>query len=147
MVDSLPTVDEANNAINYGKRFTEGSCRNVYYIPGSKWVYKTDMHYAYSQGNAAEWAAYLDKKDSLPAGIKYPEMHMLENGVLAAEFIDGEVPSWGCWESEHDCEDVSKCFWLINFELISSVTRDGHPGNLRVMPNGDIYIIDLGHDS
>lgn len=147
MVDTLPTIEEANDAINHGKRFTEGSYRNVYHIPGSKWVYKTDIRKGYPQGNIDEWEAYLDKKDSLPAGIKYPEMHMLDNGVLAAEFIDGEIASWDCWMGDHACTSLDDCFWIKNEYLLSSVTRDGHPGNIRVMPNGDIYIIDLGHDS
>lgn len=149
LIDPGPSVAEAVKAVCTGRLFPAGSYRDVYHLPGSKWVYKVDIPHSWTNrgGNKDEYAAYLELKDNLPNSIKIPEMHLLDNGMLAAQFIDGESPSANCGRYYHDCQDQENCFWTEYGPSIHEVTRDGHFQNVIVSREGDVYVIDLGLDS
>lgn len=74
-------------------------------------------------------------------------MVMLEDGILASEFIDGDQPPDTCGLWYHCCSDSASCFWTTYSNKIHEVTRDGHFENIMIAKTGKVYVIDLGHDS
>lgn len=147
LTTEMPTLEEARRAISAEFRLAAGTMREVYHIPGSKWVYKVDIRASGGfGGNTDEYEAYLAKKDNLPNGIYVPLMVMLEAGILAAEFIDGVKPP-DCGLGFHCCLDRANCFWTFYSRTIQDVTRDAFFENIVIDKTGKIYIIDLGHDN
>lgn len=143
----MPTLEEAQQAISRGRRLSGGSVRKVYHIPHSKWVYKVDIRPGTYGCNADEYEAYQAKKDNLPEGIYLPRMFMLDNGILAAEFIDGAQPPDDCGMFYHECFDRASCFWTHYSDKLREVSCDVHFQNVLIAKTGKIYVIDLGHDN
>ena len=127
-----------------------GAFREVYRTPGSFWCYKFDDEdvigggagrYADTYGNLGEWLMYqwiVSKYghnligfgvDGL-AGVRIPLTHMLENGVIAMQYIEPAKPvNWGYLQSRR----------LKDLRL-----DDLHGGNVVVCKDNYLWIVDLG---
>lgn len=147
-----PNVRTARYALKAGRMFASGSYRKVYKTVKAKWVYKVDREDTFDQhGNREEYQTYLSMKDlTLPEGVKIPEMHLLNNGVLAAEYIQGETPPNWCSSDYHasNCTERNhnpRPCWARKFAGMDITVKDLHNGNVVVTENGDVYIVDLGH--
>ncbi len=146
----MPTLKEARRAMrNPSYKIGQGVDRQVYRVPGSRWVYKRDT-YKGGAVNRAEYQAYIDHKDNLPDGIAFPTMYMVNRNIIAAEYILNEVEEIADANSEcdfgwHHCRNEKAC-WVTPYEnriIMAQVIVDYHGGNVRVN-DGKIYIIDLG---
>jgi RIO-like serine/threonine protein kinase len=144
-----PSLDEGMQAIgDLRYEIGSGCSRTVYRIPGSPWVYKEDTSSNCDQ-NETEFANYNIMKYSLPIGIYLPEMHMVGNNILAAEFIDGKHPvGLDCYTGFHakNCRNTEReewCFWTHHAEAVDSVIGDSHSYNVKISTDGRIYILDL----
>lgn len=147
-----PTVKTAEYALDKGEIIGSGAYRYVYKTKRSKWVYKVNKANSWgSHGNKEEYETYLSvkRKGSLPPGVKMPEMHLLENGVLAAEYIKGKHPQSSCSPRYHDfdnnCSELlgqGEC-WARKFADVN--LYDIHCYNVIIGDDGYIYVIDLGH--
>lgn len=150
-MSTVPNVRTARYALKKGRMIGAGAYRKVYKSKRGQWVYKVDKTDCYGKhGNAEEYETYLILKASqLPPGVKIPEMHLLPNGVLAAEYIDGVQPKNWCSPDYHgsNCSEhfdkTSSC-WARKFVNSPIFFADLHNGNVVV--KGDVvYVIDLGH--
>lgn len=151
---AVPTMRQARYAKVAGRNIGDGSYRKVYKTPRGKWVFKvnrTDDEYGRRYGNEGEYKTYLKLKDSniLPDGVKLPEMHLLSDGTLAAEYVKGEHPKNWCSPDYHgswgsDCDGTGDC-WANKFKDGGFPVKDMHPENVIVTEDGTVYIIDLGH--
>lgn len=148
---TVPSVRTARYALKKGKVIGSGAYRRVYKSKRGKWVYKVDKTDVYgNHGNTEEYATYqLLKTRQLPPGVKIPEMHMLPNGVLAAEYIDGVQPKNWCSPDYHgsNCSErysPDEACWARSFVNSPIYFADLHNGNV-VVKDGVVYVIDLGH--
>ena len=146
MAEGLPTLRKARYAKERGKVLGDGSYRIVYRTRGSKWVYKFNLDANSELGNNVhEWKTYQQYKSmDLPGGVKLPEMHYLNGGIIAAEYIDGKHPENACyrdWHSE-ECPGITEC-WSEKVKHVP--VSDIHHQNVLITNSGDIYLIDLGH--
>lgn len=146
----LPTLSEARKAMRSRTyKIGQGVDRQVYRLPNGHWVYKRDT-FKGGAVNRAEYAAYLRHKDTLPEGIAFPEMHMVNKNIIAAEYIVNEVEAIADAKSEcdfgwHHCNNERTC-WVTPYEKLiqkAGIIDDYHGGNVRVN-GGKIYLIDLG---
>lgn len=143
----VPTIEEAQLALEKGADLGSGSSRNVYRYGNSPWVFKFTHHYSSnSNANTDEFNNFLDLLDvELPEGIRIPDMYMLPNGVLAAEYIKGKSPLNDCWGCGHNCDDPDDC-WYSKFDDIESRydgLRDISKFNVLIADDGTLYVIDL----
>lgn len=123
--------------------------RDVFKCKTSKYVYKfvrPSRWEVSQQSNSREYANYLKMKEILilPDGVKLPEMHLLADGTIAAQYIKGVHPQYtGCNESSHhnkNCPGIESC-WAT--KIIPLGLRDVHHQNVLIAADGTIYIIDL----
>lgn len=146
VLTNMPSIAEAELATSVPGNFIgKGVSRETYRLPGSSWAYKIETPYGKNKkANETEWIAYNELKDTLPEGIKFPEMHLLDNGIIATEFIDGEHPDNQCSSIGHRCwiENRDRCFWTVYLPIISLVIYDGHNANI-ILKDDSIYIIDI----
>lgn len=146
MAEGLPTLRKARYAANNGSVVGEGSYRTVFRSRGSRWVYKFNVKPSTNLGsNAEEWKTYSRyKNEVLPDGVYFPEMHFLNGGVIAAEFIKGEHPENDCYREYHvdSCPGLDKC-WAERIKHVK--ISDIHYQNVLITKTGEIYLIDLGH--
>jgi hypothetical protein len=135
MAENMPTLAECEQATVSEYEIGEGRDRTGYHIPGSKWVYKI-QRYSRSNANQREIIRYeqLINSSNVPDGIAFPEMHILENGVIAAEYIEGREPDDQEMELVYKLEDI--------FGMYDSSASC----NIRVVETENVktvYIIDL----
>lgn len=148
----VPSLDEAQAARYYGEQIGRGAYRTVYRLPGSRWVYKFQNDgWAYNtDSNAHEFHNYSTKRETLPQGVDFPEMHLLGN-VIAAEYVDGVLAMnahESTWKRDGytnicNCEShrASQC-WQ---KAISTINmKDLHGRNVMIRKDGKILIIDIG---
>jgi hypothetical protein len=142
-VAELPSVADADEVTSNEEYYLASGCyRRVYYKPGSKWVYKIgDL-----TSNKREYETYLKFRPSLTDDIRFPEMHLLKNGVIAAEYIEGNQGDIRCWGySNNGCSrNCATDCWAKRIHFLSKMIRDLHYGNIRITKDNTIYIIDLG---
>lgn len=145
----VPTVRMSLMAKSRGEKIGPPSAyRDVFKCKTSRFVYKFPggRYYDAIGANEREYATYLKILSSmiLPQGVKVPEMHLLENGALAAEYIDGRHPDYnGCSGSGHEsyrCKGEDRC-WATKVILLG--LRDMHYQNVIVTEDGTVYLIDL----
>lgn len=144
----MPTVEDSERVTSDESNYLGSGCyRTVYRETGSKWVFKVENTYSgrYST-NKVEYETYLQFHPSLQGNVKFPKMYLLDNGILAAEYIEGSQGEYNCWRPgfpgcDRDCE--IDC-WAKQIEFLSELIDDLHYQNVRVTPTGDVYIIDLG---
>ncbi len=146
MAEGLPTLRKARYAAQHGRVVGEGAYRIVYRSKRGKWVYKFNLRPSKKLGsNAEEWKTYLKHKDTeLPKGVYFPEMYMLNGGIIAAQFIKGRHPENECYRDYHtdDCPGIDKC-WAERIKYVK--VSDVHYANVLITKDGDIYLVDLGH--
>jgi hypothetical protein len=143
-----PSVKQAMQAHNKGTVIGEGSSRRVFWKKGSFWAYKFLYNLSWSRtANKDEYANYLELKDRMPEGIKLPTMELLDNGILATEYIEGTQSEFDCYADSHECDDEKNCWLtrLINSGMDFSLTgfKDISWANVILADSGDIYLIDL----
>jgi hypothetical protein len=145
-LEAIPTVDDAMAISTEDNYLGSGCYRTVYRKKGSRWVIKVDNEDG--AVNRKEYETYLQFRPSLTNNVYFPEMHLLDNGVLVAEFIDGVCGNMRCWNysngvigCKQNCQE--EC-WAQRIEYLANQIQDLHYQNIRILPNGDIYIIDLG---
>lgn len=151
MVDILPTVEEYLRAIaSMDNIIGEGRDRVGFHIPGSAWVYKAAKH-PIDKINQGEYDRYIKLINSdLPDGIAIPEMHLLSNGVIAAQYIPGNKPENCRWREHTKHENDYYSCWLNAVELFTDrfgMLDSSALCNIRLVDNdGEItvYVIDLG---
>ena len=148
---TVPSVRTARYALKKGRIIGSGAYRKVYKSQRGKWVYKIDKDDTYgNHGNAEEYETYkILKTRQLPPGVKLPEMHMLPNGVLAAEYVDGVQPNSWCSPDYHgsncsEYRDKDNTCWARRFANSPIFFADLHNGNV-VIKDDVVYVIDLGH--
>lgn len=142
-----PTNAAAMKAHDKGIVIGEGSSRRVFWKKGSYWAYK----FIYSSSsnfdaNKDEFANYLNIKNNLPEGINLPEMVLLDNGVLATQYIPGEQSATECWGGKHDCGDAATCWY--STVMMAQIERirgfgDISWANVITTDDGKLYVIDL----
>jgi hypothetical protein len=146
----------ARRIITSGIKIGEGSCRKVYATKYGKWAVKVNIYRKVYGGNTTEYNTYLDFKNKpLPEGVKIPEMHLLKDGILVVERIKGKHPTNWCendfhveavsgdeYEYSTECPGLDKC-WAEKTKDVK--IKDLHPYNVKVLRDGTVYIIDLGH--
>lgn len=139
MAENMPTLEECREATSNAEyKIGEGRDRVGYHIPGSRWVYKV-QHYSRGFANAQEYDKYVRISAANYTEVMIPEMHLLENGVIASEFIDGDEPDY------HNDEDVFDMVYRLEnkFGLYDSSASC----NIRVVKHDDgsrtVYVIDL----
>lgn len=155
MVSRVPTLERAKEIIKNGLLIGEGSYRRVYATKYGKWAVKVNIFRRHYGGNAAEYDTYLDlKSKQMPEGIKIPEMHLLRGGILVVERVKGRHPTNWCEGSYHVtdnrgvfhystvCPGLDRC-WAEKTK--ASKIQDLCPQNVKVLRDGTVYIIDLGH--
>lgn len=154
LVTELPSDEEAVYAERYGVKVGAGAYRKVYRIPGSRFAYKVEHRVGWSSGSGAnrqEFHNYTTRRNELPAGVDFPEMHMLPSGTIAVEFVDGVLGkvahSWT--DNGYDYKENCMCssHWGAQCwkKAIASVDmRDLHGGNVMISREGKILIIDIG---
>lgn len=150
LVVDLPSIDEAKAAAYYGKKVGSGAYRNVYRVSGSRWVYKFEKDgcwAANSECNVHEMSNFRRVRKSLPEGVDFPEMHLLEDGTLAAEYVDGiHTRDLRCYSGCTRCKTefgLADCWTKMIEPVRMSGMQDLHGGNVKVA-NGKVYIIDIG---
>lgn len=151
-MNTLPTVAESEKAIDEGSSKYLLGCgkdREGYHIPGSRWVYKL-AKYPEDRVNENEYQRYIEITQSgrLPENVRIPEMHLLPNGVIAAEYVDGDRPrcSWRAHD-EHPSDYVCWKDSLRKVEHDFNMSDSSAACNLRLttIDGAEIlYIIDLG---
>ena len=148
----MPTVEECQEAINSYDNFVGAGCdRRSYRIPGSRWVYKV-AKIPSNRVNEKEYHRYQNfLAERLPYGVAIPEMHLLPNGVIAAEYIDGEKPDQYCDNHYSHYEDYEACWqnWVNEFSGQTGLWDASVLCNMRFIRNEagkviKVYIIDLG---
>ncbi len=148
----MPTLEECEQATgSYDYLVGSGCDRRGYRIPGSRWIYKV-AKYANSYTNRQEYLHYQSLMvKTLPARIAIPEMHLLDNGVIAAEYIDGDKLESYCNDHDSHYEDYDACWlnWVNEFSGQTGLWDSSALCNMRFIRNesGDIvkvYLIDLG---
>jgi hypothetical protein len=148
----MPTVEECEIATgSYDFYVGSGWDRHGYHIPGSRWIYKVakDPNNDVNQG---EYSRYQELQEQfLPDGIAIPEMHLLENGIIAAEFIDGEKPHEYCRDHDSHYEDYPACWlnWVNEFSGQTGLWDSSALCNMRLIRDEagnvtKVYLIDLG---
>lgn len=151
----MPTLEEFQLATDsYDYYLGSGMDRHGYHIPGSRWVYKVaknpDMRI-----NEAEYRRYQELlQQGLPEGIAIPEMHLLHNGAIAAEFIAGERPESRCdytHENDSHYADYAVCWynWVEAFSAQTGLWDSSALCNMRLIRDDlgnvvKVYMIDLG---
>ncbi len=147
---SLPTLEEAEQAITLGKRIGSGAFRNVYRLNTSKWVYKVDHNKGDTDfgTNSAEIKNFYRLCDILSSGnVRIPKMQMLSTGVIAAEYIEGRIPEDCFWLSSCECkkDDLidGECWYKVTTKILRFKIADVQPSNVRIVDNV-VYVIDLG---
>lgn len=109
----------------------QGGDRIGFHIPGTEWVYKLGKH-PKRNVNRQEFERYEKLKEvEWPRGVCLPEMHLLDNGALASEYIDGVRP-------KARVDEVDFCATVFGLDDIRATC------NIRVTSEGKIYVIDLG---
>ena len=148
LVIDLPSVEEAQYARRYGERIGVGAYRTVYRLPGSKWAYKFESNNYWSSGaNNREMFNYRTRRGTLPEEIDFPEMHMLSDGTIAAEFVNGtlarEAHTGYGYNMVCNCESLRavKC-WQKAVDVLNM--QDLHGRNVMIRKDGKIMIIDIG---
>jgi hypothetical protein len=136
----------AMDAINNGEVIGQGAYRRVFRKGRSKYVFKVNI--SSCDSNSREISQYHAVKATLPKGVKMPEMILLENGVVAAEYIKGVFPEGGsfCAITYHDddCDDNATC-WAEPFIRTPGFSYyDVHRYNLIRTKDGTLYLIDVG---
>jgi hypothetical protein len=142
-----PTTALAKRALTEG--YTVGSksaYRRVWKTPHGKYVYK-ELRYEDDtesmQANNREYATYLRLlKRTLPAGIFLPKMYLLDNGVLAVEYISGFHPIKEC-SSDCDLTFFCKDHGCWRDRIRSLRIRDLHDNNVRMNGKGEVFLIDI----
>jgi hypothetical protein len=146
-----PTLQEAWRVVSDENNFIgSGDSRNVYREPGSYWAFKVCNNDSFEAiiANENEYDNYVMYRDSLPAGIEFPRMVLLEYTsdfdedcyILAVEFIEADREPSECHRGFHFCEDDPTC-WAMICEMYKLPIEDLHCEN--VIHKGNIlYIID-----
>jgi hypothetical protein len=149
LVVDLPSEEESEIARQFGRMIGSGAFRDVFRIPGSRWVYKfEDAEYGSANCNQREFLNYTSKRKTLPEGVDFPEMHFLPNGAIAAEYIDGmlgvDIHSLfdPCVCASHG---ITNCWRTMVKPVADAGMRDLHGRNVMVAHSDKkIYIIDIG---
>ncbi|KAI4218410.1 MAG: hypothetical protein L6R40_008776, partial [Gallowayella cf. fulva] len=113
LIVDLPTLEECAVATgNDEYMIGAGRDRRGYHIPGSRWVYKV-AKYPSERVNRREYDSYRKVVDSgsMPAGLHLPEMHLLDNEVMASEYIPGERPKSCDWRTHADTHIEDDACW------------------------------------
>lgn len=148
----MPTLEECEQATgSYDFYVGSGMDRQGYRIPGSRWIYKVNKSRNYDV-NAKEYRRYREViEEQLPYGISIPEMHLLPNGVIAAEYIDGEKPDSYCYDHDKHYMHYEACWfnWVDKFTAETGMWDSSALCNMRLIRNeagevSKVYIIDLG---
>lgn len=118
----------------------EGTSREAYRGPDNM-VYKVPRH-NFDQSEEEHRVVWELKRTSLPEWLVIPKVYFHSaTGISVMEYMDGIRPMW----CGRDCECVGMCVmekvnWISNkLGLI-----DMHLGNLIVLKDGRLAIIDLG---
>ncbi len=155
VTSTIPTVEEIQSAIRNDNFIGAGLYRQVYRIPGTKWVVKTDYD---GEANKREYQAYLRYAPSMSRpNLRFPEMRMVSN-YLIAEFIEGEEGSHMCWSGsvykdgkyyysrgcsrKNRCPNGKNCWARITRQLSRRIP-DIHYGNVLISKEGIVYVIDI----
>jgi hypothetical protein len=141
----VPSIENANYALEHGKCIGIGSFRQVYHLTGSKWVYKFERG---NEGtNHEEYCNSIRYANQLPENVFIPEMVMLSNGVIAAELITGILVSslhYG-WDDDCSCKEYNLAVCYQQYiEPMTSKVFDLSGSNVILTREGKVYLIDLG---
>ncbi len=140
---NTPSVKEADRAKKEGKLIGTGAYRKVYRPGDSPWVYKFNNYAGTRSGNREEYTRYLRLKSKFPKkNIYLPEMQIFDNGVLAAQYIEGKHPFATCYPFIHECKNEKSCFWTY-YDFVEDIIGDAHSENVIVTKSGHVYLIDL----
>lgn len=136
----LPSIEEYEMACSHPDYLIGMGCdRYCYRVHNSKWVYKQEK-FTSPGSNRREYANYLTLKENswMLGSICIPEMHLLTNNVIAAEYVSGYLPGY------YD-EFVNSA--LDEFCHLTNLWDTQAKSNIRVVLDADgnkkIYIIDL----
>jgi hypothetical protein len=148
MLDTKPTVTMAKAACTKPNLIGSGKYRNVYRKDNSEWCFKVDRQSFLRGDNKSEWETYLMIKDApwLNEWVRIPEMHMLDNGILAARYIEGTHPDRHirCYPDHHRYNCIGDDCWA--YKVTPAVLiNDIHSENIIVTAEKVVYLIDLGH--
>lgn len=139
-MSDLPTMEECNKAIsNPEYEIGKGKDRRAFRVPGSKWVYKVADYYdTYTNpGEIERYTMLMNNPDLIPEGLHFPEMHLMENGVVAAQFIDGDRAR-NQEEKEIATQFADNIGWHDSSAYCNTRVTVDSEGNKK------LYIIDLG---
>lgn len=160
-----PTLSEAYDIVNGNVNSIDmTSSRGVYINPTYEWVYKFEDY----QQNESEYKLakfYYEHPEMLPEMVRVPEVVLLDDEVLAMQYIDGEHPpecatydgNIGCYVESCKCskemlEHYNGC-WRKHLHITeafgydSPLINDCHNRNVLIDKNYYIWIIDLGYGS
>jgi hypothetical protein len=148
----IPTTRKAKYAISKGNLIGEGAFRNVYRTGKSQWVYKVDngdWTADYHGTNSAEMTNYKKIRAMLTENgkVRVPEMRLIGKDIIAAEYVNGEFPAY-CESYRCECKESElfdgRCWIDVVKQAVNRELFDIHAGNVKIAPDGTIYIIDLG---
>lgn len=139
-----PSEREAEIARTWGTKIGFGAFRDVYRRPESRWVYKFDA--TGGDANRREAENYRRIQQYLGDLFDVPEMVLLDNGVLAAEFVEGklgvEVHPYDAPECPCLSHGIPDC-WRKLITRIPNKFDDLHGRNVKIVDK-KIVIIDIG---
>ncbi len=149
LLEDIPSLEEAVYAKRMHYRIGSGAYRTVYRIPGSRWVYKFEFFYEHEYVNVEEFNNFKKYKDSFSSKeIGFPEFVLLNNEVIAAEYIEGTLAIDFCKPFRGPCACTS--FGLSNCwqELVRAIKRkipDLHGRNVKYSSlHKKLFLIDIG---
>lgn len=141
----LPTVEASEDARWNGTKIGAGAFRDVYRLGNSRWVYKFDG--GFIGANKQEAINYNKIQEYLGKHYAVPEMILLENGALAAEFVEGKLAAEVHAYSDPNCvcmsHGIPDC-WRKLIAPLAAKFDDLHGRNVIISPNGKLVIIDIG---
>jgi len=124
----------------------EGCDREVYHIPGSRWVYKSLMKHGQDMANTYELQKYNELKGNLPKGMAIPEVVYIDSQTIACEYVGGKHPDSDCYIGWHcpECVNPATC-WIRYFDTLPKTPiTDIHSFNVKITEDGTYWLIDLG---
>ncbi len=147
-MEDLPSLEEALHAKRSNCFLGRGAFREVYHIPGTKWVYKFEEWFREDGINVREYKNFKQYSDSFSTKeIVFPEFVLLNPEVIASEYVDGVLARDFC-EGYGTCvcvrEGLSRC-WRQLVAPIELKIPDLHGRNVKYSSeHKKIFIIDIG---
>lgn len=153
----IPTVeyaqalaDDPHNSFRIG----QGSFRTAYHRTGDYWMYKY-MHRThrwssdFDERTVNEWEMYyqqwITNSRDTPLEVRVPNMMLLDNNFIAAEYIEGEKPGY-CWDRCHCISKLgmARCWYELAREISTKFRglNDLHSDNVKIK-DGLLYLIDI----